>query len=78
MDNGLYNDLREKLTYQETLDLDEEGVRGLLTDLLDKESKMRPLSIYSEYTCPMCEVAIAEKDEYCWHCGQKINWEESP
>lgn len=76
MDNGLYNDLREKLTYQETLDLDEEGVRDLLIDLLDKESTMKPLFIYSEYTCPMCEVTIAEKDEYCYHCGQKIDWSD--
>lgn len=76
MDNGLYNRLRDKLVYQETLDLDDEGVRGLLTDLLDRESATIPLSSYGEYNCPMCEVTISEKDEYCWHCGQKLNWEE--
>lgn len=76
MDNGLYKNLREKLIYQETLDLDEEGVRGLLTDLLYRERKMKPLTIYSEYTCPNCEVAIAEKDDYCWKCGQKLDWED--
>lgn len=76
MSNRLYNSLREKLLYQETLDLNDEGVRDLLTDLLNKESKMRPLSIYSEHTCQKCDVTIAEKDEYCYKCGQAIDWEE--
>jgi hypothetical protein len=76
MDNGLYNSLREKLLYQEILDLDDEGVRGVLTDLLDRESMMRPLSSYGEYTCPMCEITVSEGDEYCWHCGQKLDWED--
>lgn len=76
MDNGLYNSLREKILYQETLDLDDEGVRGVLTDLLDREFMTRPLSSYSEYICPMCEVTVSEGDEYCWHCGQKLDWED--
>lgn len=75
MDKELCNSLREKLLYQETLDLDDEGVRGLLTDLLDRDSKMRPLSSGGEYACPMCEVTISECYEYCWHCGQAISWE---
>lgn len=22
------------------------------------------------------EVTVSEGDEYCWHCGQKLDWEE--
>ena len=76
MDNELYNSLREKLLYQETLDLDDEGLRRVLTDLLDRESMMRPLFSSGEYTCPMCEITVSEGDEYCWHCGQKLDWED--
>lgn len=71
-----YENLREKLTYQETLDLNEEGVRELLRDLLDKESAMKPLVINGECNCQNCDVTIAEKDEYCWKCGQKFDWED--
>ena len=76
MTNGLYKNLREKLTYQETLDLEEEGVRELLRDLLDKESAMKPLIINNDCTCLMCGVTIAEMDEYCWKCGRKLGWED--
>ena len=76
MDNGLYNNLREKLTYQKTLDLDEEGVRDLLRELLDKESTMKPLLIHGEYTCPMCEREVGYSDRFCWHCGKNLYWED--
>lgn len=76
MDNGLYNNLKEKLIYQETLDLDDEGVRGLLTDLLYKESAMKPVDKETEYACGQCDTHVAYKDDYCWHCGQKLDWSE--
>ena len=41
---------------------------------LEKQVPKKPLSIYGEYTCPMCEVTIAEKDDYCYNCGQRIDW----
>ena len=76
MDNELHKSLIEKLLYQETLDLDDEGVRELLTDLLDRYSMMRPLSSDGEYTCPMCELTVSQYDGYCWKCGQKLDWED--
>ena len=38
-----------------------------------KQDPMRPLFRYGEYTCPMCEVTVSKLDEYCWHCGQKLD-----
>lgn len=43
---------------------------------LEKQKPMKPLVINGECTCPMCDVTIAEKDEYCWKCGQKLEWED--
>ena len=41
-----------------------------------KQEPMKPLSSDGEYTCPMCELNVAQYDEYCWKCGQKLDWED--
>lgn len=72
----LYNSLREKLLYQETLDLDDEGVRDLLTDLLDRESMMKPEHERGHlFTCE-CGVYVGYLHDYCYSCGQKLDWED--
>ena len=73
MDNDFYKNLREKLVYQETLDLDDDGVRMLLTELLDRDLPMKPI-LNGEYICPICDITIADGDNYCWHCGKAIDW----
>lgn len=45
-------------------------------DVFHKQTPVKPMSNQGEYTCPMCELTIAEGDEYCWHCGQKLDWDE--
>ncbi len=44
-------------------------------EAMQKQDPMTPMSNQGEYNCPMCELTIAEGDEYCWHCGQKLDWE---
>ena len=41
-----------------------------------KQEPMKTILSHGECGCPMCEVTISEGDEYCWHCGQKLDWEE--
>ena len=47
-----------------------------ISEAMDKQAKMTPMSNQGEYTCPMCELTIVDGDEYCWHCGQKLDWED--
>ena len=30
------------------------------------------------YDCPECGIKLDRYDKYCFNCGQKINWEETP
>ena len=53
---------------------EEESCR-LAEEALRKQEGMKP-SGGSEYSCMVCERDVAYGDEYCWHCGQKLNWEE--
>jgi hypothetical protein len=48
----------------------------LAIEAMEKQDPMKPLVINCECTCQMCDVTIAEKDEYCWKCGQKLDWED--
>ena len=48
----------------------------IAVEAMEKQNPMRPLSSDGEYDCPMCELTVAENDEYCWHCGQKLDWED--
>jgi hypothetical protein len=48
----------------------------IAVEAMKKQDPMKPLSSFGEYTCPMCEMTVAEGDEYCWNCGQKIDWED--
>ena len=56
-------------------DYDEE-VLGVAVWAMKKQIPMKPLSSYGEYTCPMCEITVSKGDEHCWHCGQKLDWED--
>lgn len=70
------SDLRTKLLYQQMLDLEDYGVREKLTDLVDRDSPMKPVDKETEYACGQCDTHVAYKDDYCWKCGQKLNWED--
>lgn len=70
------NELRIKLMYQETLVLDDEDVRSVLTDLVDKATAGKAVQNKLENNCPVCNKQIAYADSYCWNCGQKLDWEE--
>jgi hypothetical protein len=81
MDNGLCDSLRDKLVYQKTLDLVDEGVRELLIELLDRESPMKALydHRYAEMGCAFCGEMVSGWEElpnYCPYCGQAIDWSE--
>ena len=39
-----------------------------------KQEPMNTILSHGECGCPRCEVTILEGDEYCWHCGQKLDW----
>ena len=55
--------------------LDDEAEK-IAIEAMRKQEPMKPLSVYGEYTCPMCEVTVSAGDEYCWYCGQKQDWED--
>ena len=79
MDNELHKSLIEKLLYQETLDLDDEGVRELLTELVYRDSKVKPdVKITKiggiQHTCKSCCAFVGYLHEYCCECGQKLDW----
>ena len=74
-------ELREKLLYQETLDLDDGNTRSILTDLIDRDTAMkvyeRPLDDGTiQLECPNChcEVRVEFIHPCCWRCGQKLDW----
>ena len=45
-----------------------------------KQTPVKPCINEGEYICSVCEKlehsTLGKGDEYCWHCGQKIDWEE--
>ena len=45
-------------------------------EALRKQEPMKTILSHGECGCPRCEVTLSEGDEYCWHCGQKIDWED--
>ena len=74
-------ELREKLMYQETLDLDDGDTRSILIDLVDKDTAMKPIhdQRYPEMGCPICgDLASGweKQPNYCHYCGQKLDWED--
>ena len=73
-------ELREKLLYQETLDLDDGDTRSILMDLIDKDTAMKP-DIYPNgrfyiFECSECGITVSGVNKYCHKCGQKFNWED--
>lgn len=70
-------ELREKLLYQETLDLDDGDVRDVLMDLVYRETPMkvtgRKFTYPNEYgvtmvevECPNCEISIEFESLRCY------------
>lgn len=57
-----------------------------IKELLDKATPMKPKNINVENLvengfipllvaeCSKCECEIVEHQDYCWHCGQAIDW----
>lgn len=45
-------------------------------EIFDKQVSRKPNNIDGEYTCTKCDITIAMHDEYCWFCGQKLDWED--
>ena len=68
--------LREKLLYQETLDLDDDGVRNFLLDLLDRDTATKPEHERGHlFTCE-CGSYVGYLHDYCYNCGQKLYWDD--
>ena len=49
----------------------------LLQELVDKKTAMEQ---QDRHRCPKCNAYIEVNEnlvkvDYCWHCGQKLNWE---
>ena len=70
-------ELREKVLFQETLDIDDD-TRGILMDLLDKDMAVEP-DIYPNgrfyiFECSECGITISGVNKYCHNCGQKFKW----
>lgn len=42
---------------------------------MEKQDPMKPVDKETEYACGQCDTHVAYKDDYCWHCGQKLDWE---
>ena len=49
-------------------------------DAFHKQTPVKPCVDEGEYVCSVCDTlehsTLGKGDEYCWHCGQKIDWEE--
>ena len=73
-------ELREKLMYQETLDLDDGDTRSILTDLVDENTATKPDRL-DGFRCGNCSGKLARqtdlvRQKHCHHCGQKLDWED--
>ena len=51
-------------------------IKKQVRKLEKKQEPMKTILSHGECGCPMCEMTVAEGDEYCWKCGQKLNWED--
>ena len=49
-------------------------------DVFHKQTPVKPCVNEGEYICSVCEKlehsTLGKGDEYCWHCGQKLDWSE--
>ena len=49
-------------------------------DAFYKQTPVKPFVDEGEYACSVCDKlehsTLGKGDDYCWHCGQKIDWEE--
>ena len=56
-------------------DEDNESVEFALK-AMDKQDPIKPIEEGKQYYCPICELNIGWADDYCWHCGQKMDWRD--
>ncbi len=42
---------------------------------MKKQEPMKPYFEY-EYFCSGCNSEIVQGTDYCWNCGQKLDWKE--
>lgn len=47
----------------------------LAIDLIKKREPMKPYFEHG-YFCSGCNSEIVPGTDYCWNCGQKLNWED--
>ena len=47
-----------------------------VTQLEEKQEPMKPVDKETEYACGQCDTHVAYKYDYCWKCGQKLDWED--
>jgi len=52
---------------------------GTLQGLIDKEipKTVYQTKEYKLHNCPSCEKGVKSMESYCWHCGQKLYWENT-
>ena len=65
-----------KRVYVESNHYDEEDIR-LLQELVDKESPMKPAEVWENAnpkTRCSCSAGVIPAHNYCWNCGQKLDW----
>lgn len=39
-----------------------------------KKTKAEGYRYIDTYRCPNCEKILQEQDDYCYHCGQALDW----
>lgn len=64
--------------YVESNHYDKEDIR-LLQELVDKETPMKVVKwklAQPETRCAKCGAGVERKDDYCWGCGQKLDWSD--
>ena len=66
--------------YRSDLILDDTEGLKLAIEALRKQTPVKPCVNEGEYICSVCDKlehsTLGKGDEYCWHCGQKIDWED--
>lgn len=75
-----------KRVYVESEHYDEEDIR-LLQELVEKATPKKPKSktiyykcrgddtlYYFDFICPVCNRGAVENMEYCYQCGQALDW----
>lgn len=45
----------------------------VVNEVIQKTDALKPL-LDDEYQCPCCEAVVMQEDNYCYDCGQRMDW----